>query len=212
MAQSDSHASSPVIVLLAAGEGSRYGGIKQLADIDGEPMLRRVARAVLETALPVVVVTGAHAQKVESVIDDLPLHIVRCGDWQLGMGQSLATGVRFLITRFPYASAVLICLADQPLLSSASLQPLLQRHAQAPQRLLATERNGIYGPPVLFPRDCFVPLMTQSGPRGARAVLESQAMRVEAFASEETMDIDTPEDLKRVQQWLTDAGLHPKMP
>ena len=54
--------------------------------------------------------------------------------------------------------------------------------------------------------------MTQSGPRGARAVLESQAMRVEAFASEETMDIDTPEDLKRVQQWLTDAGLHTKMP
>jgi molybdenum cofactor cytidylyltransferase len=211
MTQHGSHASSPVILLLAAGEGSRYRGIKQLADIEHEPMVRRVARAVLETALPVVVVTGAYAEKVESVIDDLPLHMVRCDDWRLGMGQSLATGVRFLVTRFPDASAVLICLADQPLLSSASLQPLLQRHAQAPERLLATERNGVSGPPVLFPRDCFAPLMSQSGPRGARTVLENQASRVEAFASEETMDVDTPGDLERVQQWLADINLHTKM-
>jgi CTP:molybdopterin cytidylyltransferase MocA len=54
--------------------------------------------------------------------------------------------------------------------------------------------------------------MTQSGPRGARAVLENEAMRVEAFASRETMDIDTPEDLERVQQWLTDTHPHTKMP
>jgi molybdenum cofactor cytidylyltransferase len=212
MAQYGDRASSPVILLLAAGEGSRYGDVKQLASIDGEPMVRRVARTVLEATLPVIVVTGAHAEKVESVIDDLPLYLVRCDDWQLGMGQSLAAGVRFLVTRFPGASAVLICLADQPLLSSASLRPLLQRHAQAPERLLATERNGICGPPVLFPRDCFPQLMTQSGPRGARAVLENEAMRVEAFASRETMDIDTPEDLERVQQWLTDTHPHTKMP
>ncbi|RUL65909.1 nucleotidyltransferase family protein [Dyella dinghuensis] len=212
MAQHGSHASSPVILLLAAGEGSRYGGIKQLADIEDEPMVRRVARTVLETTVPVIVVTGAHAEEVERVIDDLPLHIARCDDWQLGMGQSLATGVRFLVNRFPDASAVLICLADQPLLSVASLQPLLQRHAQAPKRLLATERNGISGPPALFPRDCFPQLMAQSGPYGARAVLENEAMRVEAFASGETMDIDTLEDLKRVRQWLADAHLRTKMP
>ena len=211
MTQQSSHASSPVILLLAAGEGSRYGNVKQLARIEGEPMVRRVARIVLETALPVVVVTGAHAEKVEGVIDDLPLHIARCADWQLGMGQSLATGVRFLDTRFPEASAVLICLADQPLLSAASLQPLLQRHAQAPERLLSTERNGVCGPPVLFPRDCFAQLMTQSGPRGARDVLENQAMRVEAFASGETMDVDTPEDLERVRQWLADVNLRTGM-
>jgi molybdenum cofactor cytidylyltransferase len=211
MTQHNSHASSPVILLLAAGEGSRYGGIKQLADIEDEPMVRRVARTVLETTLPVIVVTGAHAEKVEDVIDDLPLHIARCDDWQLGMGQSLATGIRFLAAHFPEASAVLICLADQPLLSATSLQPLLQRHAQAPERLLATERNGISGPPVLFPRDCFAQLMAQSGPRGARAMLENQAMRVEAFASGETMDVDTPEDLERVRQWLANVNLHPKM-
>jgi molybdenum cofactor cytidylyltransferase len=212
MTQHGSHTSSPVILLLAAGEGSRYGGIKQLADIDGEPMVRRVARTALETALPVIVVTGAHAENVERVIGDLSLHITRCDDWQLGMGQSLATGVRFLVTQFPDASAVLICLADQPLLSAASLQPLLQRHAQAPERLLATERHGICGPPVLFPSDCFAQLMAQSGSRGARTLLENQATRVDAFASGETMDVDTPEDLERVRQWLTDGRLHTKKP
>jgi molybdenum cofactor cytidylyltransferase len=210
MAQHNSHASSPVILLLAAGEGRRYGGIKQLADVAGEPMVRRVARTMLEMKLPVVLVIGAHAEKVESVIDDLQLHIVRCDEWQLGMGQSLAIGVRFLVSRFPDASAALICLADQPLLSSVSLQPLLQRHAEAPDRLLATERNGICGPPVLFPKDCFERLMTQSGARGARDVLENQAARMEAFASEEIMDVDTPEDLARVQRWLADVDLSTK--
>jgi molybdenum cofactor cytidylyltransferase/nicotine blue oxidoreductase len=53
--------------------------------------------------------------------------------------------------------------------------------------------------------------MTQSGPRGARDVLENQAMRVEAFASGETMDVDTPEDLERVRQWLADVNLRTGM-
>ena len=47
------------IVLLAAGAGERYGGIKQLAQLDGEPMLRRVTRNLLSVGGPVIVVTGA---------------------------------------------------------------------------------------------------------------------------------------------------------
>lgn len=210
MTSSGHRATSPVILLLAAGEGSRYGGIKQLVDIEGEPMVRRVARTVLETTLSVIVVTGAHAERVEATLDDLPLRIVRCEDWQRGMGQSLATGVRHLVSIFPDASATLICLADQPLLTAASIQLLLQRHAQVPDRLLATEHHGRSGPPVLFPHDCFEELMAQSGPRGARAILEDHATRVEAFASEETLDVDTPEDLQRVQQWLANVNLYTK--
>jgi molybdenum cofactor cytidylyltransferase len=198
---------SPLIVLLAAGEGRRYGGIKQLVDIEGQPMVRRVARVALEHGVPVIVVTGAHAEQVESVLDDLPLHVIRHAGWQDGMGSSLAAGIRGVDASFPQATAALLCLADQPLLGTALIQQMLQRHAEAPERLLVTEQDGVSGPPVLFPRDCFTALTAWSGPRGAHALIEREAARVERFASTNGIDVDTPQDLQRVRGWL--AAEHP---
>ncbi|GLQ93714.1 nucleotidyltransferase family protein [Dyella acidisoli] len=193
---------SPVILLLAAGEGSRFGGAKQLADIDGEPMVRRVARMLLEADIPVIVVTGAYADDVEAVIDDLPLRLVRCKDWQLGMGSSLAAGVSEVMRTFPHASAVLVALADQPLLGATAFKTMLERHRQAPGRVFATEHDGMQGPPALFPRDCFDALAVLSGPKGARALLQREAARLEVFASDDVADIDTQEDLRRAQALL----------
>ncbi|RDS79531.1 nucleotidyltransferase family protein [Dyella monticola] len=195
----------PVIVLLAAGEGSRFGSAKQLATIAGEPMLRRVARMLLRIDVPVIVVTGAYADAVETVIGDLPLNIVRCEQWQLGMGQSLATGMLELMRNFSQASAALVCLADQPLIHDDLLRNMLERHAKAPDRILATAQRGILGPPALFPRDCFGALVSLSGPRGAHDILKQEVARVEPFAWEACADVDTPGDLQYVQAWLATA-------
>lgn len=198
---------SPVIVLLAAGEGRRYGGIKQLAEIDGQPMVRRVACAALEHGVPVIMVTGANAERVEAVLDDLPLQIIRHAGWQDGMGSSLAAGIRGVDASFPQASAALLCLADQPLLGKVLVQQMLQRHAEAPERVLVTEQDSISGPPVLFPRDCFAALTALSGPHGAYALIEREAARVERFASSNGIDVDTPQDLQHVRDWLaTDSS------
>jgi molybdenum cofactor cytidylyltransferase len=199
---------SPIIVLLAAGESRRYGSIKQLVEIDGQPMVRRVARTVLAQGIPVIVVTGAHAERVEAVLDDLPLQIIRHSDWQHGMGSSLAAGIRCVETSFAQASAAILCLADQPLLGAALLQTMLERHKQAPGRLLVTEQHGISGPPVLFPRDCFAALTVLSGSRGAYALIEQEAARVERFATADGDDVDTPQDLQRVRAWLATHSSH----
>jgi molybdenum cofactor cytidylyltransferase len=194
--------SSPIIVLLAAGESRRFGGIKQLVEIDGQPMLRRVARTVLDQGVPVIAVTGAHAERVEAVLDDLPLQIIRHAGWQDGMGSSLAAGIRCVEAWFPQASAVLLCLADQPLLGAPLFETMLQRHREAPDRLLVTEQHGISGPPVLFPRDCFAALTVLSGSRGAYALIEREAARVERFTSTDGGDVNTPQDLQRIRDWL----------
>lgn len=199
---SSNDATSPVIVLLAAGEGSRFGGAKQLADVDGEPMVRRVARMLLETGVPVLVVTGAYADDVEAVLDDLPLSVVRCDDWQLGMGNSLAAGVRELMGMVPHASAALVALADQPLLDATAFQTLLERHRQAPDGVFATEHDGVQGPPALFPRDCFDALATLSGPKGARTLLQREAARLELIPANGIADVDTPDDLRLVRASL----------
>lgn len=194
---------SPAILLLAAGEGSRFGGAKQLANIAGEPMVRRVARMLLDIGAPVLVVTGAYADAVEAVLNDLPVSLIRCEEWQLGMGNSLATGIRALDHVFPQATAVLVCLADQPLLDAAALRAMLERHRSAPERILAcTHAGGIQGPPALFPRDCFSALAGLSGPHGARQLLKREIARVEAFAASAGIDVDAPADLHRVRAML----------
>lgn len=197
-------ATSPVILLLAAGEGSRFGGAKQLADIAGEPMVRRVAHILLETDVPVIAFTGAYADDVEAVLDDLPLELVRCEDWQLGMGYSLAAGAREVVRSFPHASSLLVCLADQPLLDKASILAMLSRHRETPERLIVTEHRGIQGPPVLFPRDCFAALTKLSGSQGARSVLEQEASRVDILPLGNSVDVDTLEDLRQVQKLLSE--------
>ena len=198
---------SPVIVLLAAGESRRYGDIKQLVEIDGQPMVRRVARTALDQGVPVIVVTGANAERVEAVLDDLPLQIIRHAGWQDGIGSSLAAGIRCVETSFPQAAAALLCLADQPLVGATLFQTMLQRHEEVPERLLVTEQDGISGPPVLFPRDFFAALTVLSGARGAHGLIEQEAARVERFASINSVDVDTPQDLQRIRDWLaTDSG------
>lgn len=194
------------IVLLAAGAGNRYGGIKQLARIDGEPMLRRVARGLLDIGTPVIVVIGAHAQEVETALTGLPVRIERHAGWVDGMGSSLAAGIRRAISDFSDATGALLCLADQPLLDVATLQRMLTRHTAAAGSILVTTQHGVDSPPVLFPRDYFDTLANWSGTRGARALLEQEAHRVERFAVSELIDVDTPEDLQRVREWL---AVHP---
>jgi molybdenum cofactor cytidylyltransferase len=195
----DTHPSSPVILLLAAGEGSRYGGIKQLADIAGEPMVRRVAKTALHAGVPVMVVTGAHADAVTAALGGLPVTTIYCEEWQLGMAHSIRKGVQSLEQHFPQASGVLLCLADQPLLRSSTLLALLDRHAQAPERVMATMHDDVAGPPVIFPRDCFHALSLLSGTKGARSLLEQEKHRVDYVACDDLLDVDTLDDLKSVQ-------------
>lgn len=202
MSTADANTCQVTIVLLAAGEGARYGSIKQLAQIEGEPMLRRVARTLLGVAAPVIVVTGAHAQQVETALAGLPVHVERHAGWSEGMGGSLAAGFRRVVEDFPDATGALLCLADQPLLDIELPRRMLARHRVAADSILVTVQGGAEGPPVLFPRDCFGILANWSGARGARALLEREAHRVERFATTSMIDVDTPADLRRVRASL----------
>ncbi|RDS86176.1 nucleotidyltransferase family protein [Dyella psychrodurans] len=195
-------ASSPVVLLLAAGEGRRFGGAKQLAEIEGEPMCHRVARLVLGLGFPVVAVTGAHAEAVEHVLRELPLHRLRHEGWSEGMGSSIAAGTRHVMANHSRASGILICLSDQPLLNVEGLRDMVARHRVAPDKVLMARHNGIPGPPTLLPRDCFAELAMLTGPAGARSVIERDMSRVEFFDFPENLDVDTPQDLDDVRQHL----------
>lgn len=190
----------PHLLVLAAGDSKRFPGEpKQRALVDGEPMLRRAARIAVDTGAPVSVVLGAHAAGLQPLLEDLDLDWVVNADWASGLGASIACGMRHVQQQHAACSAVLLCLADQPRITAESLRQMLQIHHQHPQRIVCADHGAVLGPPCLFPRALFAELARCSGRSGAGRLLQAHAdMRIALNMPEAALDIDTPEDLRRL--------------
>lgn len=187
-------------VLLAAGAARRFGSAKQLAPIDGVALVRRSALAILETGLPLTVVTGAHADAVGAALHDLPLRTLHNAAWADGMGTSIAAAVDDLRAD-PALDAVLICLADQPLIGAAQLRRLVDVHRQAScehiDGITAADHGAVVGPPCVFPRSCFAALAALRGHEGARALLAARTAQLQHVPMPEAaIDIDTVEQYR----------------
>jgi CTP:molybdopterin cytidylyltransferase MocA len=180
-------------VILAAGAGRRFGGAKQLALVDGEPMVRRACRLALDAGLePVLVVLGAHAGAVAVAVADLDVRPVVNPRAAEGMGPSVASAIGALEAE---VDAVAILLADQPRVPVAHVRALIA--AAAP--IAATRRGDAVGAPAVFRRAWFGALAGLRGDRGAREVIAGCAARVEIRLDDGAVDVDTPEELARLR-------------
>jgi molybdenum cofactor cytidylyltransferase len=183
-------------VILAAGSSSRYGALKQVIAIDGEPMVRRIARNALAAGLhPVVVVVGAQSDRVVDCLVNLDIHSVPNAEWAAGMGGSLSTGTRALLQLPVELRSLMVMLADQPAISIDDLERMLTLHAQSPDRILACQHQGELAPPCIFPLAYADELAALNGPAGARALLQQHASQVQGIDLPSAfLDIDTPDD------------------
>jgi CTP:molybdopterin cytidylyltransferase MocA len=181
-------------ILLAGGASRRLGRPKQLIEIDGEPLLRRVARALLATApRELVVVLGHDDARMRPALHDLPLRAVVAEDHAEGLAASLRRGVAALDAE---CAGALIALTDQPALDTAHLIALRDAWLAAPGRAAASAYAGVLGVPALLPRGWFADLARLAGDVGARALLRTRADDVIAIpAPALARDLDTPADL-----------------
>ncbi|MFY7794870.1 MAG: nucleotidyltransferase family protein [Chitinophagaceae bacterium] len=192
----------PVIILLAAGESRRLGRPKQLLVHDGEPLITRALHAAFGLdGLPVIVVLGAHADRMLHLLEDKGVHLVRNPEWAEGMASSVRCGVQEAARRFPETDGVIIIVCDQPGLAPQTLQGLidLQRNTGLP--VAAASYAGRLGTPAIFHRSIFPELLKLSGDRGARQLLQQLGPQVAVLSFEEgALDIDTEEDYQR---WIS---------
>ncbi|HEX4759403.1 MAG TPA: nucleotidyltransferase family protein [Thermoleophilaceae bacterium] len=179
-------------VVLAAGEGSRFGGAKQLAELDGKPLLEHVLATV--AAVPAierfVVVLGAHASEIEARIDPRGAEVLVCNEWDEGQAASLRTG----LSAVEDLDAAVILLGDQPGITPSAIEAVLA-HFDGTRPLRAVY-DGAPGHPVVMPRSLFAAAMRLEGDEGAKQLLEEAGVRrVEVGHLCEPTDIDTPADL-----------------
>ncbi len=197
----------PVIAaaLLAAGSSSRFGSTKQLAELDGVPLVRRAVATARDAFGPrILTVIGHEAGAViRAQGPDAGFAIVN-EDFARGMGSSIARAARALS---PFADAIVIMLADQPLVSSAHLHDLVATWSGDDHEIVATGFDGTLGPPALFPRGTFDALAASSGDTGARRLFQDDRFSLRTIDFQPAaVDIDSSSDLDAVREELLHLG------
>jgi molybdenum cofactor cytidylyltransferase len=190
-------------VVLAAGSSSRFGRNKLLVEIDGEVVVRRAARRALEAGLlPVVVVLGFEGDLVARALDGLSLVLTVNQNHTEGMHTSLRAG----IARVPDdCEAVVVILADMPLVTSAMSAALVTRFQEQSAPLVVSHYGGVQAPPTLYARALF-PALAVAGEGGGQQIVRDH--RDQATVIEWPLpllaDLDRLEDVERLRSAVRD--------
>lgn len=183
-------------VLLAAGTSSRFGDCnKLLQDVNGEPMVRCVAKTLLKSSLSgVVVVVGHEAEKVRTALANLPLRIVENEAYAEGQSTSVRTGIS--AANENDADAAIVALGDMPYVSWETVDNIIATYKNGTGTAIAAAYNGKRGNPVLFDTSHFDELMSITGDVGGRQILRKSdtASLVNTGDPGVLQDVDRPND------------------
>lgn len=184
-------------VLLAAGRSERFGERnKLLAPLDGEPLVRHAARALVAADLAdAVAVVGHEADQVRAALDGLDVEFATNPDTAAGQATSVAAGIEQVRKRH---DAALFALGDMPRVRPESVGALIAAYRSGAGTALAAAHEGGRGNPVLFDARHFDALADGGDDVGGRDVLltADDAALVETGDPGVRLDVDTPADLQ----------------
>ena len=184
-------------VLLAAGSGSRMGHKpKSLLELNGEPLIRRSARQLLDAGVTqLVVVLGHYAADIEAPLYGLPVHKVYNPDPDQGLVSSQRLGLQALSDN---TDTVIMSLADQPLVTTQDIQTLLLAFASSTKDMLFPFVNGQPGNPVLLSARPRKDILAGESDYGCKEWRQSHSAHTYKFTSDNShfvTDLDRPEDI-----------------
>ena len=184
------------------------GPNKLLAEIDGVPMVTRVARRLLASrARPIIAVLGNQAEAVDAALGKLPVERVRNPEFAAGLSTSLKRGIAALP---PDLDGVIVCLGDMPLISGRHLDRLIAAFNPLEGRaIIVPTRRGKRGNPVLWSKRFFPEMAELAGDVGAKHLIGEHAELVAEVEMDDDavlVDIDTPEALDALREKRKPAG------
>jgi molybdenum cofactor cytidylyltransferase len=173
-----------------------------LADFRGQPMLLATVSSIAKSSVDdIVVVTGHERFKSESVLAGLHLRMVHNPHYAEGLSTSLRCGLQAISET---ADAVIICLADMPLIEPQLIDRLIAAFNPTEHRTIVVPIfQGQFGNPVLWGKNHFINLMSLEGDRGARDLIDqfkSDAVEIASPTNTILRDADTPEALAAINK------------
>lgn len=187
-------------LVLAAGGSRRFGTHKLLADMAGEPVLRRTAAAICAVGFcETIVITGAEHDAVRATLAEMPCTVVHAPNWADGMSASIRVGIAALQ---PEWEGLFLFLGDMPLVPNGLCEELagLAKSSGYAARPL---RGNVPGHPVAFVNQAASDLMALKGDAGAGSLLRGVGAKIGYLPTTDEgaiLDVDTPADLARAER------------
>ncbi len=218
-----------VCVIMASGEGKRFGSNKLLASFRGAPLYHGILKAAAplfkaapqESAPRDLLVVTRHVEiaawcrenSVRVLLHDLPernqairlaLAALNCAGTEsvsdIHAAPEKLSAEKLSAEQLP--DGCLFCPADQPLVTEESLHRMIKAFQKAPDRIIRLSYQGTEGSPVLFPASLFPELAALPPGTGGREVIRRHpelVTAVEAQFPEELKDADVPEALRELE-------------
>jgi molybdenum cofactor cytidylyltransferase len=188
-------------VVLAAGKSERMGQPKLFLPWRGKAVLQWVLETVLATSVSEVicVVRDLVAVRAHISLMDERLSWLVNDQADVGQSSSVIAGLWAVDAR---CDGALFVVGDQPMLSSALIDALVDRSKRVSAPIVAPSFQGEIRNPVLFRRELFPELLKLEGDHGGRSVIRKYSDRVELVQWNEEapfMDIDNQKDYERLK-------------
>ena len=178
-------------LILAAGLSRRMGAAKLALPVDGVPILARAIASATNAGLPILLVTGGHAEAVRAIAPGIPA--VHAEAHERGLAESLKAGLAAAPADW---TAALILLGDMPFVEAETLRHLAEALARGAPAVVPVQA-GRRGNPAGFARKVWPRLMALKGDQGARPLLGSLgAIDIPVDDPGIHRDIDVPADLR----------------
>ena len=184
-------------IVLAAGQAKRMGKPKLLLPFGGSTILEQSIDNLLESKVgEIIVVVGDRAQEMIETIGDRPVKVIINPDYRQGMSTSIIKGVRLLDEK---SRAVMLVLADQPLLDAATTNKLVEAFRSQSKGITVPVYQGKRGHPVIFSIEYKNELLGLRGDVGGKQIVAGHpgdVFEVDVNTPAINVDIDTPDDYK----------------
>ncbi|MCE7056739.1 nucleotidyltransferase family protein [Algoriphagus sp. AGSA1] len=185
------------IIILAAGESSRLGYPKQIAQYKGKTLLQYAIDAANGAdAEKRVVVLGANRDEIKRTFPGNSIPNIPNPNFKEGMASSIKTGMEYML-KFDKPDQVIIMLCDQPFVDSKLLNKLISTQEESGKGIVSCKYSKTFGVPILFGNSYFKELMQLTGDEGAKQIaLSNEADMASVDFPKGKVDIDTEEDLR----------------
>ena len=193
-------------LILAAGAARRFGGPKMLAMLDGVPVIRRTAEAVIAAGFDdVVVATGSQHGQIVMALSGLSCRMVETPDWPEGIAASIRAGSAALAGAGA-GEGLFVFLGDMPLVPIDLCAPL-SALAEGSGYAARPRVGGKPGHPVCFRPAAMADLARLQGDDGAAPLLKHRPLAyLDTDDAGALLDIDAPDDLAAAERaWKSRA-------
>ena len=185
------------ILILAAGSSSRMGKAKQLLPYKHTTLLGwSIEQAQRSKADEVICMLGANVEEIRQSIKSYNIKTIYNQNYKEGLGSSIVNGIKELQDK----DAVFVILADQPKITSVSLDKFLAQSNENPSKIVVSNYGKKVGVPAIFPKKYFEELKNLQGDKGARDFLNQLSEEIIKINTIDLVDIDTQDDYQNLIQ------------